>query len=53
MQILKECLEHSDRTAIDEAREAMEASAAPWVARRMNQALGQALTGQSVDTFSS
>jgi molecular chaperone HscA len=53
MQILKECLEHSDRTAIDEAREAMEAAAAPWVARRMNQALGQALTGQSVDTFSS
>jgi molecular chaperone HscA len=53
MQTLKECLEHSDRTAIDEAREAMEASAAPWVARRMNQALGQALTGQSVDTFSS
>ena len=53
MQRLKECLEHSDRTAIDEAREAMEAAAAPWVARRMNQALGQALTGQSVDTFSS
>jgi molecular chaperone HscA len=53
MTRLKECLERADRNAIDKAREALEAAAAPLVARRMNQALGQALTGQSVDTFSS